>query len=167
MRPTSQSDKDLASTTKHFEVVKGGEAGEAFDERSMQALIPAVSITRSQWDHAYGEAYVLFRAGRYENALPILANLVRQTPMIAACHFMVAACLHRLASYPQAVQSYLAAYALDVDDPLPLFHCADCLYKLEKPHEAKASLERFIDSANPTKYGSQIKQAQVLINSHR
>jgi tetratricopeptide (TPR) repeat protein len=83
--------------------------------------------------------------------------------MHASSHFSVAACLHKLGSHRDAAHAYMAAYALDVDDPLPLFHLADCLAKISHRPEAIQALERFIAEAPQPTRAAQVRRAQAMV----
>ncbi len=118
------------------------------DLSSVDNLVPAVILDDDELETLYAVGHRHYGHGQYDKALRVFHLLLRQDVICAKHHFAVAACLHRLGRHREAASSYCAAYALDVDDPVPLFHIADCLIQLNEWEAAEQTLLRFLEAAD-------------------
>ena len=70
------------------------------------------------------------QAGRTRDAKHLYAFLCRLDPLTADGFLGLGACCQNESDYTRAVAAYGQAAILDLDDPRPSFHAAQCLFRL-------------------------------------
>lgn len=87
----------------------------------------------------YASAYEFYANGKYETAYHYFHILTVLEPYAKRNWMGLAATLHAQKNYKEAVEGYGMAAILDVNDPYPSFHAAECLFflnEIEKGFEA-------------------------------
>lgn len=97
------------------------------------------------------------QAGRTRDAKHLYALLCRLDPLIAEGFLGLGACCQNESDYTRAVAAYGQAAILDLDDPRPSFHAAQCLFRLGQFRKAAHAL-----SAAKTQ-AAQSRQHRALV----
>lgn len=104
-------------------------------------------------DTDYEAVYVLghnfYSQGRYEDALKAFGFLMTNNHWDRRFVFSFAACCQMLKRYEEAVRCYTMASVMDIDDPVPSFHTAECLIMLGMKKEAAELFAMVIDQCGP------------------
>lgn len=93
----------------------------------------------------YDRGFQLYKAGRYKAALSyfrILTNIKHTHPK----YLMAAgACHHMMKEYSTAMEYYTLAAMIDEENPIPQYHIAGCMIKIEQPIGALVALTMGIE----------------------
>jgi len=115
--PDSLSAEDLAAISErvaaHFS--EGGTLGDL------------AGISDEQFEALYAAAYRLYSTDRFEEAAKFFAYLGMTDPYERRYTLGLGACLQMLKKWDEAIAAYTLCIALDVEDPVPAFHMAECL----------------------------------------
>lgn len=95
----------------------------------------------SSAESLYALAHHLYRQGRYVQALSPFACLVTLNPYDVRFHQGLGACKQMLRRHEEALRHYGVASMLDLTDPAPLLHAAECLLALGRRADARQRLE--------------------------
>lgn len=131
-------------------------------------IAEALKIKPEVFEAMYAHAYRLYNSGNYQSACLLFAYLVTLDPGVAKYHMGQAASHHMLKEYGPAVDSYMTAFFIDMTNPLPFFHVADCLLK-EKSIEGAyfcLGMAAGIAGENP-KYDKIRDRAQMMQSTLR
>ncbi|SCA63277.1 Uncharacterized protein SCG7086_AN_00210 [Chlamydiales bacterium SCGC AG-110-P3] len=117
-----------------------GKAGEAvllhgFGVKDLMGLEP------DQMEGVYGQAYRLFNNGQYAQAKSIFRVLAHLDCMEPKYSLGIAACLHMEQKYDLAAASYYIVTQVDPENPVPLYHKADCHRELDELNNAQRDLK--------------------------
>ena len=125
------SDLDLVAVTEAMAgmLQAGGTLGEAW------------GTTEAEREALYQVGYSLYGQGKYSEAFKVFSLLVIQNHLEPRYLFALGGACQMLERYTDALQHYMAATVALLDDPLPVFHVAECLIAMGRPEEAKESLE--------------------------
>ena len=74
-----------------------------------------------------------------------------------------AACMQMLQQYKDAIQYYSMASVLDLQDPLPTFHTAECFIALQLPEEAREALALVVAQCQSPQWQTLRQRAQALL----
>jgi type III secretion system low calcium response chaperone LcrH/SycD len=129
-----------------------GAAGAPFDPaRAIELLVPAIlegatwgaliDVPQERLEAVYALAYGLYEQGRYDEALQGFNFLVMHNHY--ECRYLIgyAACQQLLKRPVEALKYYGIASMLDLTDPVPVFHAAQCRLALQQTAEAVEALE--------------------------
>lgn len=104
-------------------------------------LAQALGLGDEECEALYAYGYTLYAQAKYEDAFKIFARLVTFDHMDSRYQMALASAMQMTRRYEAALQQYVIVTVMRVDDPAPVFHCAECLIALGRPEEARASLE--------------------------
>jgi len=77
--------------------------------------------------------------------------------------YLDAACMQMLKRYKEAIQYYSTASVLDLEDPLPTFHTAECFIALEMREQASEALTLVVAQCQQTAFAELAQRAQALL----
>lgn len=120
------------------------------------------SITPQMLATLYNLAYQDYNSGKYNEAANIFSFLCVIEPENADYVFALGACQHMLKNYWEALNSYMAAFYLDVSNPLPFLHISDCYIQMKKPGHAICSLGIVLAQAGDNPKYAKIKERSKL-----
>ena len=123
----------------------------------------ALNLTDDTMEAIYGQGYNLYNQGKYKEASYVFRLLMLLDYLTPKYALGLAACLHRMKDYKNAVNAYLLCGALDSKNPLPHYHSADCFIQLDAPPMAIFSLDLAIAAAGDQPQYSVIKERAVLM----
>ena len=105
-------------------------------------------LTTTEMEAVYSLAFNFYRTGKFDDAEKLFNFLALFDHLNAKYWFGVGAVRQAKKNYPAALQAYVYASFLDIRDPRPQFHAAECYMALgDKLHAASAinALEEFVD----------------------
>ncbi|WP_187394986.1 SycD/LcrH family type III secretion system chaperone [Pigmentiphaga aceris] len=108
---------------------------------------PALDITEDEREAMYQLGYGFHQQGRYSEAFKAFSMLVIWDHLEPRYLVALASTCQMLGRYADALQHYMMATLISLDDPVPPFHCAECLIVLERLPEAIDSLELVLNLA--------------------
>lgn len=111
----------------------------------------------------YAVGHGMYEQGRYVEAFKVFSLLVIRNHMEPRYLFGLAGACQVLGKYTEALQHYMAAAVLMVDDPLPIFHAAQCLIATSHVNAARESLELVLELC-PEHQISLRKRTQLLLD---
>lgn len=125
----SQQDADAAVENLLGLWTSGGTMAEALglDSRECEAL--------------YAHGHSLYAQGKYNDALKIFAQLVAYDHLDSRYQMALASAMQMTRRYEEALQHYIIVTVMRMDDPVPVYHSAECLIAMGRPDEARESLE--------------------------
>lgn len=130
----STSDHDADRIYDHFTrlagtVRQGGTIGQMLD------------ITPDECEALYTVGHNLYQQARYSEAFKIFSRLVTYDHLNDRYLMALAGSAQLLGRYDDALHYYATVTLMRLDDPTPLFHCAECLFAMTRLNEAIETLE--------------------------
>ncbi len=116
--------------------------------RSGGTLGQALEITGDECEALYQLGHGFYEQGRYSEAFQTFSLLVIYDHLEARYVMGLAGAAQMLGRHTDALQHYATAAMIRLDDPLPMFHAAECLIALQRLPEAIDSLELAAELAN-------------------
>lgn len=107
----------------------------------------AMGMTNEMVEGIYGQAYRLYNTGKYQDAAQLFRLLVMVNPTDPKFTLGLAACLHLLKEFKNAIEIYTVCSILDQDSPIPLFHASDCYLQVQDKLAAMMALEMAVKRA--------------------
>ena len=149
---TYEDDADIVASEAFIQLLKsGGTLGDAYWR-----------TTTDEREALYQMAYGLYEQGRYSDALKLFSSLVMQDHHEPRYLFALGSTCQVLGRHTDALQHYMAAAVENADDPLPIFHAAECLIAMHHFSEAIDSLVLVIELC-PDKQSALHNRAKVLL----
>ncbi len=113
----------------------------------------------------YDKGLLLYKSGKYKDALPYFNLLTAANIKEARYSFAKAATYHMLKEYLVAGQSYSICSMIDPENPIPQYHLADCCLHMNNFIGAFIALEMALARCkkNP-EYQSLQDRVQVMLN---
>lgn len=122
--------------------------------------------TAAEREAMYHLGYGLYEQGRYSDAFKVFSLLVIQDHLEPRYVFGLGCACQMLGRYIDALQHYMAVAVAQVDDPLPIFHAAECLIAMSRPSEAIDSLVLVLENCLDTQ-SALYRRAQALLQGLR
>lgn len=151
---TEQTEAELDEQHLPFQIFeffsKGGTLGSArsFDAAHYEAL--------------YALGHNLYSASRYEDALQVFAFLSRHNHLEPRYLNAYAGSLQMVKSYAEAITFYSLASLMDIDNPLPTYHTAECMLALGWVTEAQQALDFVLSQSDASEYAELHSMAQAM-----
>lgn len=106
----------------------------------------------------------LYTQGQYLQSAQVFGYLMRIDHFERRYYKAAASALQMMKSYPQAIDAWAVASYLDIDDPEPFFHTAECLLALGKREEARQGFAICVASTkDQTEWSSLHERAEALL----
>jgi type III secretion system low calcium response chaperone LcrH/SycD len=153
-----------------FEMVerKRWKASKDIEDKALSALqgvLPTrLRASTHRLEEFYQRGYLLYQFGRYQEAQPYFHMLVLADAENAKYLTALAACYHMLKDYVSAIQLYTTCMFFEPDNPLPLYHTADCYTKIFEPVGALIALEMAVEKCKDPKHKLLKDRMQLMIN---
>lgn len=132
--PALPSDAPLAETLHALWSDLQAQAG------GLAALPALLDLSAEQREAVYLTAYRHYRAGDFREARKWFALLATAAPGEPRAHMGLGACLQMEQAHERAVRHYVLASVLDLTDPLPAIHGAECLMAMGRSADALKAL---------------------------
>jgi type III secretion system low calcium response chaperone LcrH/SycD len=144
------------------------EVENSFDELTekifRKGMLPkdAMGINSNMLEGIYAQAYRLYNTGKYIEAAHLFRMLILLSSTESKYVLGLAACLHMLKEYKNAIQTYTMCTVLDPQNPIPYYHSSDCFIQMKDYLSAMVCLELAVQkSANKPEY-SKLKERALL-----
>lgn len=128
MKNGNVSQEQLASEITEL-LAHGGTLGSIYD------------YTEADYEVLYALGHSLYSQARYFDAMKAFGYLVVHNHLEKRFLMAFASSLQMLKVYQDAIKYYSMATVMDMTDPKPIFHVAECLLGLGMVKEAKEGLE--------------------------
>jgi type III secretion system low calcium response chaperone LcrH/SycD len=124
----------------------------------------AMGLTERECEAMYALGHGLYSQAKYEDAFKIFARLVAYDHLDSRYQLALASSMQATKRYEEALQQYMVVTVMRVDDPLPVYHCAECLLALGRPTDAVESLQLVISTlCKPGEHDVIKARAQALL----
>lgn len=125
--------------------------------------VDAFAISKTKMEGIYAQAYQLYNSGNFEKAYQTFEMLNLLDGESARYAFGAGACLQGLGKYKEAFLFFMQSGALDVDNPVPFYHAADCSLQLNDKFSAVVMCQLVEDrSADREEYTYIRERSRVL-----
>ncbi len=114
--------------------------------KSGGTMAQVMGVTDEQCEVMYAYGHSLYALGKYDDAFKVFAQLVTYDHMDSRYQMALASAMQMTGRYEEALQQYVVVTVMRLDDPAPVFHCAECLLALGRPEEARDSLELVVSA---------------------
>jgi type III secretion system low calcium response chaperone LcrH/SycD len=117
-------------------------AAQVVDVFSHGATLKAIhGYTDEEFEALYALGYNFYNQGKFAEALQAFGFLLMHDQLERKYYKAFGSCQQMLKRYEDAVRNYSIASILDLTDPEPTFHTAECMIALGMPVEAIEALE--------------------------
>ncbi|MCG9610093.1 SycD/LcrH family type III secretion system chaperone VcrH [Vibrio harveyi] len=117
-------------------------------------------------EHIYAVGYNFFQSGKVEQAAKVFQLLSMLDHYQARFFIGLGAARQELGEYLQAIDAYSYAALVDVNDPRPPFHSAECHLKLEQLTEAESGFYSAKEmSAGKSEYADLHQRADIMLEA--
>jgi type III secretion system low calcium response chaperone LcrH/SycD len=112
-------------------------------------------------------AYTLFTQAKYETAMRMFGYLLSMSPLDRRYYSGFADCMRKLHRYAEALKYYGFSSALDLTDPQPVMHSAECFMAMGDTAKAQAAIGYGLEQAQTherhRRYVERLEALQALI----
>lgn len=125
-------------------------------------------VSQDTIEHIYAVGYNFFQSGKIEQAAKVFQLLSMLDHYQARFFIGLGAARQELGEYLQAIDAYSYAALVDVNDPRPPFHSAECHLKLEQLTEADSGFYSAKEmSAGKSQYADLHERAGIMLEAVR
>ena len=129
-------------------------------------LAQALGLSADECEAMYAHGHSLYAQGKYQDALKIFAQLVAYDHLDSRYQMALASALQMTRHYEDALQQYMIVTVMRIDDPVPVYHCAECLIALGRPDEARESLNLVIGTlCKPGEHDAVRARAEAVLKA--
>jgi type III secretion system low calcium response chaperone LcrH/SycD len=125
-------------------------------------LSHVLDIDERECEALYALGYGMYEQAHYAAAMKVFAQLVAYNHMEPRYLLALGAAAQVLGHYREALQQYIAVAAIQLDDPGPLYHSAECLIALGRFIQAREALDLAMLLCANEKYVALGLQVQAL-----
>lgn len=118
----------------------------------------------TDYEVLYALGHSLYGQTRYEDAMRAFGFLVVHNHMEKRYMNAFAASLQMLKSYKEAIKYYSMASLMDMSDPLPTFHTAECMIALGYAPEAREALQFVVRQSEEQGFAELQSRAQAMLD---
>ena len=133
--------------------------------RSGGTLGDALDITADECEALYAFGHAQYQQGKYSEAFKAFAQATIYSHLEPRYQEAAGSAAQMLGRYEDALRHYLAVTVMRLDDPMPVYHCAECLLALGKLPEAAESLELVAQMCEDAKHAGLKSRAQALLRA--
>ncbi|HHF3275408.1 TPA: SycD/LcrH family type III secretion system chaperone VcrH [Vibrio alginolyticus] len=125
-------------------------------------------VSQDTIEHIYAVGYNFFQSGKIEQAAKVFQLLSMLDHYQARFFIGLGAARQELGEYLQAIDAYSYAALVDVNDPRPPFHSAECHLKLEQLTAAESGFYSAKEmSAGKSQYADLHERAGIMLEAVR
>lgn len=121
-------------------------------------------FTETDYEAVYALGHTMYTGGRYLDAVKAFGFLVMHDPYERRFVSAYASALQMLKRYQDAIAYHSMASVMDLSDPVPTFHTAECLMALGMRAEAQQALGFVIAQCNGPERAELKVRAQALLD---
>ncbi|MBS1196637.1 MAG: CesD/SycD/LcrH family type secretion system chaperone [Proteobacteria bacterium] len=115
------------------------------------------------YEAVYALGHGFYSQARYLDALKAFAFLVIHQPLERRYNNAYASCLQMQKRYEDAIAFYSLATVMDLDDPAPTFHTAECLIALGHLEDAADALSIVVGKCELPEQAALKSRAEALL----
>lgn len=123
-----------------------------------------IGYSEQEYEAVYTLGHNLYSQARYDDAIKVFAFLIMNNPLEMRFVNAFAACQQMLKRFDEAIAYYSLASVMDMQDPRPTFHTAECLIALGRLKEASAALGFVIAQSERSQRPALKLRAQTLLD---
>ena len=120
-------------------------------------------FTDQDYEALYTIGHGMYSQERYDDALKIFGFLVMNNPFDRRFHQAMASALQMRGDFSEAIGYYSMASVMDIKDPVPTFHTAECLAALGQIEQAREALAIVLEQSATPEFADLKARAQGLI----
>lgn len=120
--------------------------------------------TDDEYEALYALGHNHYEQQRYLDAAKCFCFLVAHKSFEPRYMAAFASCMQMLGQYQEAIQYYSLVSVLDLEDPLPTFHTAECFIALEMPELAREALALVVAQCLQPHLQELSQRAQALLD---
>lgn len=117
----------------------------------------------TEYEALYALGYNHYSQERYLDAAKCFGFLVAHNTMEPRYMSAFACSLQMLKRYREAIQYHSTASVMDLEDPLPTFHTAECFIALEMHQEAREALTLVLAQSNTPQWQDLRQRSETLL----
>ncbi|GAB2734943.1 SycD/LcrH family type III secretion system chaperone BcrH1 [Melaminivora jejuensis] len=133
-------------------LANGGTLGSVFDYED------------ADYEVLYALGHSLYAQARYHDAMRVFGYLVMCNHMEKRFMNAFASSLQMLGSHKDAIKYYSLASVMDMSDPLPTFHTAECMLAIGMQQEAREALGYVLQQSEAEQYAELRQRAQAMLD---
>lgn len=118
----------------------------------------------TDYEVLYALGHSLYAQARYQDAMRTFGFLVVHNHMEKRFMNAFAASLQMLKSYKEAIKYYSMTSLMDMSDPLPTFHTAECMLAIGYRTEAREALQFVLRQSDAPEYAELKVRAQAMLD---
>ena len=123
-----------------------------------------IGYDQRDYEAMYTLGHSHYAQGRYADAMKAFSFLVTYNPMERRYVNAFASCLQMEKRYDEAISFYSLTSVMDMTDPRPTFHTAECMIALGRKKEAKDALGIVIEQCKKPEQEALKSRAQALLD---
>ena len=120
-------------------------------------------FTDRHYETMYAKAHQLYSLEQYEDAGKVFGFLCTNNPYDRRFMLGLGASLQMQGKWADAIGSYTMSVALDMEDPIPVFHIAECLSALGQTDDAKEMLAAVVERAKKPEHQAIKQRASAML----
>lgn len=124
----------------------------------------ALDYDDTDYEVLYALGHSLYSQARYQEAMRAFGYLVMHNHMEKRFMNAFASSLQMLKSYKDAIKYYSLASVMDMGDPLPTFHTAECFIALGMRDEAREALGYVLSQSTAPEYTELRQRSQAMLD---
>ena len=122
-------------------------------------------LDEGHYEAIYSAGHAQYTAGRYEQAEKVFQFLCMNNPYDRRFPLALGAVKQVKGDYAEAIGYFGMASVLDMMDPVPLFHTAECLAALGQVDDAVEALGFVIRNANTPETAAYKQRAEAMVGA--
>ena len=122
-----------------------------------------MGYSETEYEALYALGHNHYSQERYLDALKCFGFLVAHNTMERRYLSAFACTLQMLKRYREAIQYHSVASVMDLEDPLPTFHTAECFVALEMHQEAREALKLVLAQCDAPQWSELQERSQALL----
>lgn len=123
----------------------------------------AMDYDETDYEALYALGHNLYSQSHYQDAVRIFGFLVMQNHLEPRYMNAYASSLKMVGNYLEAIKVYSMGSLMDMSDPLPTFHTAECMLALNLVTEAKEALGFVVSQSNAPQYAELKTRALAML----
>lgn len=118
----------------------------------------------TDYEVLYALGHSLYSQARYADAMRVFGFLVMHNHLEKRFMNAFASNLQMLKEYKEAIKYYSFASLMDMRDPLPTYHTAECMIAIGYITEAKEALRFVLTQSKEQNLGELYTRAEAMLN---
>ena len=126
-------------------------------------LQQAVGISDTFLEELYSLAHAHYERGNYKESISLFQFLAGCAPNHYKYMLGLAANLHQMGEYSEAIQGFRVALDLNPVNPMPIYYIADCFLRLGEEEEAAPFYEMMVQAGKAAPEYAEFANKSLLI----